>query len=89
MAASGEGGRAASTAFRPVDRADRAPRTLGSRQLAAMLPDLPGVRPAYRHLADAISALILDGRIALHVRLPAERELAGALNISRPTITAA
>jgi DNA-binding transcriptional MocR family regulator len=80
---------AASPPFRPADRLDRVPRTLGSRQLAAMLPDPMGTRPAYRHLAQAISALILDGRIALHVRLPAERELATTLNTSRPTITAA
>jgi DNA-binding transcriptional MocR family regulator len=53
-----------------------------------MLPDLAGARPVYRHLAQAISALILDGRIALHVKLPAERELAAALGTSRPTITA-
>lgn len=63
-------------------------RTLGSRQLAALLPDPAGARPAYRHLARAIGALILDGRIALHVRLPAERELATALDTSRATITA-
>ncbi|MFF2060581.1 PLP-dependent aminotransferase family protein [Streptomyces sp. NPDC058200] len=75
--------------FRPADRVDRTERTLGSRQLAALLPDPAGTRPAYRHLARAISALILDGRIALHVRLPAERELATALSTSRPTITAA
>jgi DNA-binding transcriptional MocR family regulator len=61
---------------------------LGSRQLAALLPDPAGARPAYRHLAQAISALILDGRIALHVRLPAERDLAAALRTSRTTITA-
>ncbi|MFC7587997.1 GntR family transcriptional regulator [Nonomuraea antimicrobica] len=54
-----------------------------------MLPDPAGARPAYRHLAQAISTLILDGRISLHTRLPAERELATALNTSRPTITAA
>jgi DNA-binding transcriptional MocR family regulator len=78
-----------SNPFRPVDRAHHAERTLGSRQLAAMLPDPVGMKPAYRHLAQTISALILDGRIALHVRLPAERELAAALNTSRPTITAA
>ncbi|MEV1170987.1 PLP-dependent aminotransferase family protein [Nonomuraea sp. NPDC049784] len=71
-----------------MDRIDRPGRTLGSRQLAAMLPDSAGARPAYRHLAQAISTLILDGRIALHTRLPAERELAAALNTSRPTITA-
>ncbi|MGW7245048.1 MocR-like transcription factor YczR [Streptomyces decoyicus] len=74
--------------FPRVDRADRTDRTLGSRRLAALLPDPAGARPAYRHLAQAISTLILDGRIALHVRLPAERELATALNTSRTTITA-
>ncbi|WP_239471583.1 GntR family transcriptional regulator [Streptomyces sp. NEAU-S7GS2] len=74
--------------IRPVDRADRTDRALGSRQLAAMLPDPSGTRPAYRRLARAISALILDGRIALHVRLPAERELATALRTSRATVTA-
>ncbi|WP_406432621.1 PLP-dependent aminotransferase family protein [Streptomyces sp. NBC_01589] len=77
-----------SNPFQPVDRVNRTGRTLGSRQLAALLPDPTGMRPAYRHLARAISALILDGRIALHVRLPAERELATALNTSRATITA-
>ncbi|MET8534352.1 PLP-dependent aminotransferase family protein [Streptomyces sp. NPDC005065] len=77
-----------SNPFQPVDRVNRTGRTLGSRQLAALLPDPTGIRPAYRHLAGAISALILDGRIALHVRLPAERELATALNTSRATVTA-
>ncbi len=61
---------------------------LGSRQLAALLPDPAGARPAYRHLAQAISALILDGRISLHTRLPAERDLATALRTSRTTVTA-
>ncbi|MFI0224946.1 MocR-like transcription factor YczR [Streptomyces lydicus] len=67
---------------------ERGDRTLGSRRLAAMLPDPAGTRPAYRRLARAIGELILDGRIALHVRLPAERELAAALNTSRATVTA-
>ncbi|BBB01513.1 putative transcriptional regulator [Actinacidiphila reveromycinica] len=71
-----------------MDGAGRGGSTLGSRQLAAMLPDPAGSRPAYRHLARAIGALILDGRIALHVRLPAEREMAAALGTSRATITA-
>ncbi|MFI8943526.1 PLP-dependent aminotransferase family protein [Streptomyces syringium] len=74
--------------FPRADRAGRTDRTLGSRQLAAMLPDPAGARPAYRHLAQAISTLILDGRVALHVRLPAERELAAALDTSRTTVTA-
>ncbi|MEV0203162.1 PLP-dependent aminotransferase family protein [Nonomuraea sp. NPDC050691] len=75
--------------IRPMDRGERVERMLGGRQLAALLPEPAGSRPAYRHLAQAISALILDGRIALHVRLPAERDLAGALSVSRPTVTAA
>ncbi|SCL37612.1 hypothetical protein GA0070624_5932 [Micromonospora rhizosphaerae] len=79
---------AAPAQFQPVARVNGTNRTLGSRQLAALLPDPAGTRPAYRHLAQSISALILDGRIALHVKLPAERELATALNISRATVTA-
>ncbi|MER5885486.1 PLP-dependent aminotransferase family protein [Streptomyces sp. NPDC001941] len=71
------------------DGAARGDRTLGSRRLAALLPDLSGRRPAYRHLAQAVGELVLDGRIALHVRLPAERELAAALHTSRTTVTAA
>ncbi|MGW2087675.1 MocR-like transcription factor YczR [Streptomyces sp. NPDC001880] len=63
-------------------------RSLSGRQLASLLPDLTGARPVYRELSEAISALILDGRIALHIRLPAERALAAALDLSRPTVTA-
>ncbi|MEU6310873.1 PLP-dependent aminotransferase family protein [Streptomyces sp. NPDC047014] len=66
-----------------------ADRTLGSRQLAALLPAEVLARPGYRVLADALRTLILDGRIALHVRLPAERELAEAVGASRATVTGA
>jgi DNA-binding transcriptional MocR family regulator len=72
----------------PLRGLERDDRTLGARQLAAMLPDPAAARPAYRHLARAVGALVLDGRIALHMRLPAERELAAALGISRATVTA-
>ncbi|KJK47536.1 PLP-dependent aminotransferase family protein [Streptomyces sp. NRRL F-4428] len=64
-------------------------RTIGSRQLAALLPAGVRARPGYRALADAVRTLILDGRIALHVRLPAERELAEAVGASRATVTGA
>ncbi len=40
-------------------------------------------------LAAAIRSLVLDGRIAVQSRLPAERTLAGALSISRATVTGA
>ncbi|MEU3726907.1 PLP-dependent aminotransferase family protein [Streptomyces sp. NPDC031705] len=66
-----------------------ADRTMGSRQLAALLPPEVLARPGYRALAEAVRTLILDGRIALHVRLPAERELAEAVGASRATVTGA
>ncbi|MFI1101919.1 PLP-dependent aminotransferase family protein [Streptomyces melanogenes] len=64
-------------------------RTLGSRQLATLVAATAGERPGYRALAQGIRTLLLDGRIPLHTRLPAERELAGALAVSRATVTAA
>ena len=63
---------------------------IGGRALAALLPDLRAQRgPVYLALCDAITALVLDGRIATETRLPSERELAAALQISRATVTAA
>lgn len=63
---------------------------LSGRALAGLLPDIrvaPG--PAYRALARAVVNLMLDGRVAPATRLPSERELAGALRLSRATVTAA
>ncbi|GAB3604701.1 PLP-dependent aminotransferase family protein [Conyzicola nivalis] len=48
-----------------------------------------GATPAYEALADRIRLLILDGRIGLGTRLPAERDLAAQLGVSRTTVTAA
>lgn len=45
--------------------------------------------PTYARLAAAMRLLVLDGRLALTTRLPAERELAAALSVSRTTVTAA
>jgi DNA-binding transcriptional MocR family regulator len=52
---------------------------------------LPGRRrnPDYLALAGAVRGLLADGRLPLGVRLPAERDLAEALKISRTTVTAA
>jgi DNA-binding transcriptional MocR family regulator len=63
-------------------------------QLARLLGQwhsLPGRhrRPDYAALAAAVRGLLSDGRLPLGVRLPAERELAEALGVSRTTVTAA
>jgi DNA-binding transcriptional MocR family regulator len=50
----------------------------------------PGHRtPEYAALAGSVRGLLVDGRLPLGVRLPAERELAGTLRISRTTVSAA
>ncbi|MEO3814323.1 PLP-dependent aminotransferase family protein [Sphaerisporangium sp. B11E5] len=64
-------------------------RHLSGPQLARLL-DLPtGARPYYRALAEAVRTLILDGRLPVRVRMPAERHLAAALGVSRTTVTTA
>jgi DNA-binding transcriptional MocR family regulator len=45
--------------------------------------------PEYAQLAAAVRGLLTDGRLSLGVRLPAERELAQALGLSRTTVSAA
>ncbi|WP_274555878.1 PLP-dependent aminotransferase family protein [Streptomyces spiramyceticus] len=70
---------------------------VGAAQLARQLnaqqprPAGPGTRkpPAYRALADGIRLLVLEGRVPVAARLPAERELAVALAVSRTTVAAA
>ncbi|NUS44747.1 MAG: PLP-dependent aminotransferase family protein [Mycobacteriaceae bacterium] len=49
----------------------------------------PGARPAYVALAEGIRLLIHDGRVALGVALPSERDLAATLDLSRTTVTSA
>ncbi|GAA3775113.1 PLP-dependent aminotransferase family protein [Streptomyces phyllanthi] len=70
---------------------------VGAAQLARLLtsqqerPAGPGARrpPAYRALADGIRLLVLEGRVPVAARLPAERELALSLSVSRTTVAAA
>ena len=66
---------------------------MDSRITARMLSQaLGGWRtrePAYEALADGIRLLCLDNRLAPRTALPAERELAHALAISRTTVAAA
>jgi DNA-binding transcriptional MocR family regulator len=64
--------------------------TLSARGLTALLSDWRGGgSSAYLALADRIRLLIVDGRIQLGTRIPAERDLAAALQVSRTTVTAA
>ncbi|RLP75049.1 PLP-dependent aminotransferase family protein [Mycetocola tolaasinivorans] len=46
-------------------------------------------QPTYRALAARIRLLLLDGRLAVDTRLPAERDLGARLGVSRNTIAAA
>jgi DNA-binding GntR family transcriptional regulator len=64
--------------------------SLSARSLALLMVDWRGSgTPAYLALADRVRLLILDGRIPLGTRLPAERELASHLGLSRTTVSAA
>jgi len=65
--------------------------SLSARALAALIVGWRDLAqgPAYVALADRVRLLILDGRIALGTRLPAERELAAQLGLSRTTVSAA
>ena len=60
-----------------------------ARALAAALGGWRTREPAYEALADGIRLLSLDNRIAARTALPAERELAAALGMSRTTVAAA
>ena len=65
--------------------------SLSARALVSLLSGWRGSSsaPAYGALADRIRLLVLDGRIPLGTRIPAERELAAQLGVSRTTVTAA
>lgn len=45
--------------------------------------------PAYRQIQQALRLLILDGRLPIGLRLPGERNLADALDVSRTTVATA
>lgn len=64
---------------------------LSARALETLLGDWRngGADAAYRALADRARLLVLDGRIPVGTRLPAERDLAERLGLSRTTVTAA
>jgi DNA-binding transcriptional MocR family regulator len=63
-------------------------RRLATPHLVRLLGDWRG-GTAYPALAAALRALIVEGRLPPHTRLPSERQLARALGVSRNTATAA
>ena len=63
--------------------------TVSAARTARLVGTLVAGRPAYRALADALRLAVADGRIAVGTRLPSERELTGALDVSRTTVTRA
>jgi len=62
---------------------------LSANALAGLLGDWRSREPAYEAIADAVRVLCLDNRIAARTALPAERELAARLGVSRTTVAAA
>lgn len=62
---------------------------ISARALSSALGGWRGAGPAYEALADAVRLLCLDNRLAPSTALPAERELAAALSLSRTTVAAA
>ncbi len=63
--------------------------TVSAARTARLVGDLTGTRPAYRALADALRVAVADGRIAVGTRLPSERDLTGAVGLSRTTVSRA
>ncbi|WP_406205006.1 PLP-dependent aminotransferase family protein [Kitasatospora sp. NBC_01560] len=66
------------------------PAALARLLASARLPEPATTRrPAYRALAGQIRLLVSEGRLQIGARLPAERELALALGLSRTTVATA
>jgi DNA-binding transcriptional MocR family regulator len=63
--------------------------SINAPTLARLLGGPPAVRPFYAALAAGLRGLVLDGRLPLRTRLPAERDLAAVLGVSRTTVTSA
>ncbi|WP_369047313.1 PLP-dependent aminotransferase family protein [Sinomonas sp. P10A9] len=63
--------------------------SITSQRLDAILGSWAGRGPAYSELAERLRLLALDGRLPDGTRLPAERDLARTLGLSRTTVAAA
>jgi len=63
--------------------------TVTARAFEGLLGEWRSSGAAYEALADRIRLLVLDGRLTIGTRLPAERDLAQRLAMSRTTVAAA
>jgi len=63
-------------------------RVVSAQRIATLVGEFPR-SPAYLGLADRLRVLIGDGRVGIDVRLPSERDLTAALDVSRTTVTRA
>lgn len=64
-------------------------RTVSASRLVSLLGSAADLSPAYRGIADGVRLLIADGRVPPGTRLPSERDLTTALDVSRTTVTRA
>ncbi len=64
-------------------------RRIAPAALSRIIGPLPAGTATYRGLADAVRRAVLDGGLPVGTRVPSERELAGALGLSRTTTAAA
>jgi DNA-binding transcriptional MocR family regulator len=64
-------------------------QSINASMLARLLGGPPRDRPYYAAIAASLRGLVLDGRLPLRTRLPAERDLAAVLGVSRTTVTSA
>lgn len=69
--------------------ASTTPFSLGTTALTTLLGEWRHGGRAHAELADKLNLLLIDGRIRSGTRLPAEREMAAALGVSRTTIVSA
>ena len=63
-------------------------QSISAARLADLVGDF-GREPAYAGLADAITELVVAGRVPYGTRLPSERDLTAALGVSRTTVASA
>ena len=64
-------------------------RSVSAPRVATLLGSATDRSPAYRAIADGLRLLVADGRVLPGTRLPSERDLTGALGVSRTTVARA